>query len=94
MSQERVSYLDNASYSPMDPRVLEAMLPFFRERYGNPSSPHAKGSEMKAALEGARAKVASLIGAEHPAEIIFTSGSTEGTNTAIRGVATRNRERG
>ncbi|HPC27440.1 MAG TPA: cysteine desulfurase family protein, partial [Candidatus Methanomethylicus sp.] len=53
-----------------------------------------KGSEMKAALEGARAKVASLIGAEHPAEIIFTSGSTEGTNTAIRGVAARNRERG
>jgi len=78
----------------MDPRVLEAMLPFFKEQYGNPSSPHAKGSEMKAALEGARSKVASLIGAERPAEIIFTSGSTEGINTAIRGVAFRNRDRG
>lgn len=94
MSQERVSYLDNASYSPMDPRALEAMLPFFKERYGNPSSPHAKGSEMKAALEGARSKVASLIGAERPVEIVFTSGSTEGINTALRGVAARNRDRG
>ncbi len=94
MSRERVSYLDNASYSPMDPRTLEAMLPFFKERYGNPSSPHAKGSEMKVALEDARSKVASLVGAERPSEIIFTSGATEGINTAIRGVAFRNRDRG
>jgi len=78
----------------MDPRVLEAMLPFFKERYGNPSSPHAKGADMKAALEDARWKVSSLFGAERPAEIIFTSGATEGINTAIRGLALQSKERG
>lgn len=94
VAQDKISYLDYASYSPLDPRVLEAMLPFLKNSYGNPSSPHAKGSTMKVALEGARSKVAALIGAERPQEIVFMSGATESINTAIRGVAFRNKDKG
>ncbi|CAI5527007.1 unnamed protein product, partial [Closterium sp. Naga37s-1] len=73
--------------SPVDPRVLDAMLPFFTEQYGNPHSrTHLYGWESEGAVEAARQQVASLIGAS-PKEIIFTSGATESNNIAIKGVA-------
>ena len=79
-------YLDYAATTPLDPRVYEAMLPFLRPGgvHGNPSSDHAAGREARAAVEQARAHVAALLGAT-PAEIVFTSGATEGSNLAIKG---------
>ena len=79
-------YLDHHATTPCDPKVLEAMLPFFTELHANPSSPHSAGVRAKAAVEHAREQVASLIGA-YPAEIVFTSGATESDNLAILGVA-------
>ena len=76
-------YLDHAATTPLDARVLEAMLPYLREHYGNPSSAHAPGRRVRAAIEHARGQVAALIGAA-PAEIIFTSGGTESDNAAVR----------
>lgn len=84
----RPIYLDYQATSPLDPRVLDAMLPFFRECFGNShSAHHAYGWEAERAVATARARIAALIGA-HPAEIIFTSGATEANNLAIRGAAT------
>ncbi len=79
-------YLDYASTTPVDPRVLEAMRPFFCDKFGNASSSHAFGRDARQALEEARETVARFIGAK-PAEIIFNSGGTEGNNHAIFGVA-------
>jgi cysteine desulfurase len=80
-------YLDNQSTTACDPRVLEAMWPWFADRPGNPSSiEHLEGKRAAAAVEAARAEVAALIGAA-PAEIIFTSGATEANNIAIKGAA-------
>ncbi len=76
-------YLDHAATTPVDPRVLEEMLPFLREHHGNPSSIHGPGRMAKAAVERAREDVASLIHAS-PGEIIFTSGGTESDNAAVR----------
>ncbi|GFH10126.1 cysteine desulfurase, partial [Haematococcus lacustris] len=73
--------------TPMDPRVLDAMLPYMTHHYGNPHSrTHLYGWESEEAVEKARAQVASLIGAD-PKEIIFTSGATESNNLALKGVA-------
>ena len=77
-------YFDNAATTPLDPAVLEAMLPFLRDFYGNPSSIHGHGRQVRAALENARKTVAHLVGAA-PAEISFTSGGTEADNYAIFG---------
>lgn len=77
-------YLDYNATTPVDPEVLSAMMPFLAESYGNASSIHSAGQEARAALESARASVASLIGAK-PAEIVFTSGGTEADNLAIFG---------
>ena len=76
-------YLDNAASTPLDPEVLEYMLPFFRELQGNPSSVHSHGRQLRAGIEKARKTIAGLIGAA-PSEIFFTSGGTEADNMAIR----------
>jgi len=72
---------------PVDKRALEAMIPYFSETYGNPSSSHHLGDEARRAISEARGKVAELIGADRPEEIVFTSGGTESNNLAIKGVA-------
>jgi cysteine desulfurase len=77
-------YLDHNATTPVDPQVLEAMLPWLREEFGNPSSAYGLGRRAHAAVERARAEVAGLIGAL-PEEIVFTGGATEATNIAIRG---------
>jgi len=80
-------YLDNQASTPIDPRVLEAILPYFTEHYGNPhSESHVFGKNAMAAIEVARGEVARLIGAD-PREIVFTSGATEANNLALKGVA-------
>ena len=86
--------MDHAAGMPVDPRVFEAMKPYFVENYGNPSSSHSLGASARNALMESREKVARLIGAEKPEEIIFTSGGTESNNLAIKGVAYRNKEKG
>ena len=83
----RPVYLDNQATTPCDPRVLQAMLPWFCEQFGNPHSvEHVMGRQAEAAVEQARAQVAALIGAE-PRELTFTSGATESNNIAIKGAA-------
>ena len=80
-------YLDNQSTTPLDPRVLDAMMPYFTEQFGNPhSESHIYGKEAAAAIERARADVSRLIGADLR-EIIFTSGATEANNLALKGAA-------
>jgi cysteine desulfurase len=80
-------YLDNQASTPLDPRVLEAMLPYFTEHFGNPhSESHIYGHNAMAAIESARGEVARLIGAD-PREIVFTSGATEANNLALKGAA-------
>lgn len=86
-------YLDNAATTPMEPEVVAAMLPYFTDIYGNPSSLHSFGQEAKRAIEEARDKVALFIGAS-PEEIVFTSGGTESDNFALKGVAMALREKG
>ena len=86
--------MDHAAGKPVDPVVIEAMLPYMKSSFGNASSLHAFGQEAKRALEDARAKVAELINAEKRESIIFTSGATESNNMAIKGVANRYKESG
>src|SRR5690606_9535243 len=75
-------YFDNAVTRPLDERVLEAMLPYMKTHFGNPSSVHARGREVRTAIEKARKTVAGLLNAS-PSEIFFTSGGTEADNTAL-----------
>lgn len=81
-------YLDYAAFSPVDPRVVALMRPFLEGGVGNPSSPHSLGLEARASLDGARAKVARLIGAS-AAGVVFTASATEANNLAVRGLAER-----
>lgn len=81
-------YLDHNATTPLDERVLEAMLPWLKGGYGNPSSVHAPGRAAHAALAQAREQVAALAGA-HPSQVVFTSGGTEANNAALKGVAAR-----
>src|SRR3984885_5553719 len=75
-------YFDNAATTALDPQVLEVMMPYLTEKFGNPSSIYSYGRETRMAIESARKTVAKILNA-HPAEIFFTSGGTESTNTAI-----------
>jgi len=90
---DRKVYADNAATTPVDKRVVEAMLPYFTDVWGNPSSLYSIGNEAKAALDDARARIADLIGAE-PNEIFFTSCGTESDNWAIKGTARANAAKG
>ncbi|HVF99986.1 MAG TPA: aminotransferase class V-fold PLP-dependent enzyme [Chloroflexia bacterium] len=83
---QRSVYLDHAATTSVHPDVLDAMLPYFTERYGNPSSVHAWGRAAHQGLEGARRQVASVLGCR-PREVVFTSGGTEADNFAMKGVA-------
>src|SRR5438105_73254 len=85
MPNKRI-YLDYAAATPLDPRVLEAMAPYFTELFYNPSATYLAGREAKAILDKARSQVAGWLGSR-PAEIIFTSGATESNNLAISGLA-------
>ena len=86
-------YLDHAATTPTRPEVVEAMLPYFTDAFGNPSSIYSYGQEARGAVEEARTKVAELIGARNE-EIIFTSGGTEADNFALEGVAYANERKG
>ena len=77
-------YLDNHATTPLDPRVLEAMLPFLRDAFGNPSSPHAAGRRARVAVDDAREQIGALVGARG-GEVILTSGATEANNLALFG---------
>jgi len=93
LPSKREVYLDYQSARPVDPRVVEAMRPYFTERFGNPSSLHAVGDRATETLEKSRADVAAFIGAT-PEEVVFTSGATESINLALIGYATRNKRSG
>ena len=86
-------YLDYAATTPTHPQVIKAMLPYFTDDFGNPSSQYSYGQEAKGAIEEARGKVAELIGARDE-EIVFTSGGTEADNFALKGVAYANEKKG
>ena len=83
---KEIIYMDHAGTTPLDPRVLEAMLPALSEHFGNPSSVHTVGQEAKRLLDDAREKVARILGCR-TSEVVFTSGGTEADNAAIKGVA-------
>ena len=84
MTNTRRVYLDHSATTPVDPRVVEAMLPYLTEKFGNPSSVHLFGQEARAAVDRARRDVAALIGARAN-EVVFVSGGTEANNLAIQG---------
>ena len=86
-------YMDHAATTPTAPEVLEAMLPYFSDNYGNASSLHSFGRDAREAIEDARSRVAKFINAE-PSEIYFTSGGTESDNLALKGIAWRNKSKG
>ena len=88
-------FMDAQSTTPCDPRVVEAMLPYFSEKFGHPGSRnHPFGWEAEGAVDAARGKIAALIGARDPKELVFTSGGTEAINLALKGVAEMYREKG
>ncbi|RMH02360.1 MAG: cysteine desulfurase [Aquificota bacterium] len=91
---QRVVYLDHIATTPFAQEVIEAMLPYLREHFGNPTSLHSFGQVAKKAINEAREKVAQLINANSPEEIIFTSGGIEANNLAIKGIAEAYEKRG
>ncbi|MEN6609905.1 MAG: cysteine desulfurase NifS [Methanoregulaceae archaeon] len=93
MTPPEIVYMDHAATTPVHPEVLQAMLPYFTEKFANPSSIYSIAGVTRTAIEDARAKVAKAIGAS-PDEIYFTSGGTESDNWAIKGIAYANRKKG
>ena len=93
MTVEGTVYLDHAGTTPLDSKVLEAMVPYFSKHFGNPSSLHSVGQEARYALDEARERVAGVLECR-PREVVFTSGGTESDNAAIHGVATALQEAG
>lgn len=93
MNSKRAVYLDYSASTPVDPRVMDVMLPYFREIYGNSTSSHRQGRRGESAIEDARARVARILNCS-PSEIIFTSCGSESDNLAIRGAAWGARQRG
>lgn len=87
-------YMDHAAGMPVDDRVIEAMTPYYKDDYGNPSSAHSFGNKAREVISKSREQVAELIGAHKAEEIVFTSGGTESNNLAIFGVAYRNASKG
>ncbi|NMA85697.1 MAG: cysteine desulfurase NifS [Tissierellia bacterium] len=90
---DKFIYMDNSATTPVKKEVLEEMLPYFSERYGNPSSVYSLGSHSKVAVENAREKIAKAIGA-NPKEIFFTAGGSEADNWALKGIAYKNKDKG
>ncbi|HIP43352.1 MAG TPA: cysteine desulfurase [Aquifex aeolicus] len=91
---KKVVYVDHIATTPVAEEVIEAMLPYFRKKFGNPTSLHSFGQEAKDAVEKAREQIAQLINANIPEEIIFTSGGIEANNLAIKGIAKAYQRRG
>src|SRR5690348_7120451 len=91
--QDETIYLDHAATTPVDPRVVEAMLPYFTTHFGNPSGLYAAARATRQALDSARGTVSHALAAR-PSEVIFTSGGSESDNAAIKGVVWAARERG
>ena len=87
-------YMDHAAASPVDSRVLEKMMPYFSDVFGNPASIHSSGRAPKRAMDDARTQVAQLMNAKRKEEVVFTSGATEASNLGIKGVAMRMRDQG
>ncbi len=96
MNSQPFIYLDHSATTPCDPRVVQAMLPYWTDTFGNPSSLHQVGKAAAAALEAARARIAAVLNCAPagPAEILFTSGGTESNNLALRGVVAAQKARG
>jgi cysteine desulfurase len=94
MTEKKHVYMDYGSASPVDSRILDAMMPYFDKEFGNPASLHPAGRGAKKTLESARSDVAGLVGAPEPKNIIFTSCATESNNLALRGAALRYRKKG
>jgi cysteine desulfurase len=92
-TERKKIYLDYAATTPVDPEVVQEMLPYFTERFGNPSSLHAFGQDAKRAIETARDRTASLLGAA-PEEIVFTASGTESDNLALKGIASALADKG
>ena len=93
MSERGIVYLDHAGTTPMDPKVLEAMMPYFTQHYGNPSSIHSVGQAARYTLDESRERVAQVLGCR-AREVVFTGGGTESDNAAVHGVATALQETG
>jgi cysteine desulfurase len=91
---KKTIYLDHNATTPIHPEVLEAMLPYLKTHYGNPSSLYHLGQEGRKAIDHAREQVAKLIGAKNPEEVVFTSGGSESINWAIKGVAAMHKGKG
>ena len=86
-------YFDHAATTPVLPQVMDTMLPYFQQFYGNPSSVHREGRKVRSLIEQARSVIADGLEAD-PRQIVFTSGGTEADNTALVGVAMANKEKG
>src|SRR5687768_15261750 len=87
-------YLDNNATTPVDPRVVDAMFPYFSHYFGNAASTgHSFGRDARKAVEDARASIARCLNAKEPGEVVFTSGATESDNLALKGVAYARREK-